>query len=95
MLGCQSTAEQPCGITANLPDEAIAPYTRTLETGVHFGYAQVDFSRSRDETDHDAVYPMVMSVGWNPYYKNQKRTAVRGQLHLGPMHRPRRLALLL
>lgn len=68
-------------ITANLPDEAISPYTSILDTGVHCGYARVDFS-SRNETEeiHSRVYPMVMSIGWNPFYKNIKRTAV-GEQH--------------
>lgn len=26
------------------------------------------------------VHPMVMSVGWNPYYKNERLTAVRPSL---------------
>ena len=59
---------------ANLPDEAIAPLKNTLQTGVHFGYAQVAYKGS--DTKHDEVLPMVMSIGWNPYYKNEKRTAV-------------------
>ncbi len=29
------------------------------------------------EADYD-VWPMVMSVGWNPYYNNEKLTAVSG-----------------
>lgn len=27
--------------------------------------------------DDGRVWPMVMSVGWNPYFKNEKITAVR------------------
>ena len=63
--------------TANLPDSVIADYDpSTLATGVHYGYAKiVDFDASTSE--HNAVWPMVMSLGWNPYYKNTKRTAVR------------------
>lgn len=58
---------------ANLPDEAIAPYADTLETGVYYGYARVLV-----DGKEGTVLPMVMSIGWNPYYKNEKRTAVRG-----------------
>jgi riboflavin kinase len=67
-------------LPANLPDEAIAPYATTLETGVHFGFAKVAFRNveaAQADPEHDKVYPMVMSIGWNPFYKNQKRTAVR------------------
>ena len=59
--------------TANLADEVIAPFTSRLATGVHFGYARVKFSPDAS-TAHDRVLPMVMSVGWNPFYKNEKRT---------------------
>ena len=39
-------------------------------TGVYYGWAQIGGKGSE-------VYPMVMSLGWNPYYKNEKRSAVR------------------
>jgi riboflavin kinase len=48
-------------------------------TGVYYGYAQV-VTPSGDSTPmhrKDAkVLPMVMSLGWNPFYKNEKLTAV-------------------
>ena len=48
--------------------EAVATYAgQYLETGIYFGWASVG-------TDA-AVYPMVMSFGWNPFYKNEKRSA--------------------
>jgi len=50
--------------------------------GVYFGYAQIPPSRS-DGPPSDAldegrneVHPMVMSLGCNPFYKNEKLTAV-------------------
>ncbi|KAL7008925.1 riboflavin kinase [Cystobasidiomycetes sp. EMM_F5] len=61
--------------TANLPDEAIAPYANTLQTGVHYGYARVVLGDAGTEGEANQVLPMVMSIGWNPYYKNEKRTA--------------------
>jgi len=71
--------------TANLPDQAIAPYTKILETGVHYGYARVDFSpKGQPRTEHDEVLPMVMSIGWNPFYKNVRRTAEVHILHEFP-----------
>jgi riboflavin kinase len=73
---------------ANLPDEAIEPYSTVLETGVHYGFAKVAFrnmAESAATPDHDQVFPMVMSIGWNPFYKNSKRTAVS--------HQPERLHL--
>lgn len=59
--------------TANLPDSSIEGVP--LETGVHFGFARVLCSGG--EAEHDAVFPMVMSIGWNPFYNNDTRTAVR------------------
>lgn len=39
------------------------------DTGIYFGYAKV--------YDHDdEVQPMVMSVGYNPFYNNTVRSAV-------------------
>ncbi|CDO74001.1 hypothetical protein BN946_scf185043.g50 [Trametes cinnabarina] len=64
--------------TANLPDESITPMSSVTETGVYYGYAQV--SREKDgqvilPEEDGKVLPMVMSLGWNPYYKNEKMTA--------------------
>ncbi|WFD35142.1 riboflavin kinase [Malassezia cuniculi] len=55
--------------TANLDPEDQSPEAATaLENlGVYYGYARVDGADS-------GVYPMVMSVGWNPFYKNTHKT---------------------
>lgn len=47
-------------------------------TGIYFGYAQVSLPETASGlcTDDLKVWPMVMSLGWNPYYKNEKLTAV-------------------
>lgn len=34
--------------------------------------------------DSDVVYKMVMSIGWNPFYKNEKKTAEAWVLHEFP-----------
>jgi len=39
-----------------------------IGTGIYCGWAKVD---------DGAVYKMVMSVGWNPYFKNEKKSMVR------------------
>ena len=54
--------------TANLPEEGSQSVGELLETGIYFGYAGVG--------PNPVVYPMVMSYGWNPYYRNEKRSAV-------------------
>jgi len=61
--------------TANLPDESITPMSDVCEPGVYYGYAQVDAHEEEDKQ----VYPMVMSLGWNPFYKNERLTA---EIHL-------------
>ena len=50
--------------TANLPEEVAQSVGGQLETGIYFGYAKL----------HNNSWPMVMSFGWNPYYKNEKRS---------------------
>lgn len=69
--------------TANLPDEAVDRAQREDgwgdENGVYFGYAKVGKRRrevGEEGVGDGVVRPMVMSVGWNPVYKNVKRTAV-------------------
>ncbi|KAI9507695.1 riboflavin kinase [Russula earlei] len=57
--------------TANLPDESITPMSSVCKPGVYFGYAQV-YGLSDEE---GKVHPMVMSLGWNPFYKNERLTA--------------------
>ncbi len=66
-------------MVANLPDESIAPMSSVTDTGVYYGYAQV--SREKDgrvvlSEEDGKVLPMVMSLGWNPFYKNERMTAV-------------------
>lgn len=68
---------------ANLPDESITPLSTKVEMGVYYGYAQV--IPPKDERINFApedlvVLPMVMSLGQNPFYKNEWLTAVRFSL---------------
>jgi hypothetical protein len=35
----------------------------------------------REGKRRGTVYPMVMSVGWNPFYKNTVRSVVRSRSH--------------
>lgn len=66
--------------TANLPDEAIRPLSAATTTGVYYGFAQVRPSRPGESSsnmceDDCGVYPMAMSLGWNPFYKNERLSA--------------------
>ncbi|KAF7331814.1 Flavokinase domain-containing protein [Mycena kentingensis (nom. inval.)] len=64
--------------TANLPDESIVPMSTVAQTGVYYGYAQVlppSDGQSELREQDTRVHPMVMSLGWNPFYKNERLTA--------------------
>ena len=52
---------------ANFPESVVESLPADLPTGIYYGWAQVD--------DGD-VHKMVMSVGWNPYYNNEKKSMV-------------------
>ncbi|KAG2228503.1 hypothetical protein INT48_007829 [Thamnidium elegans] len=53
------------------------PTAAGLETGVYYGWTQIGQVGS-------TVYPMVMSLGWNPYFKNEKRSAEVHVIHEFP-----------
>ncbi|KAI6128517.1 riboflavin kinase [Pisolithus croceorrhizus] len=64
---------------ANLPDESLPDMVATVEPGVYYGYAQVlppEGQQSRLRSEDHQVWPMVMSLGWNPFYKNERMTAM-------------------
>jgi len=68
---------------ANLPDESITPLSTAVKAGVYYGYAQVippEGGQSEWCSEDTKVLPMVMSLGWNPFYKNERLTAVRDRL---------------
>lgn len=47
---------------------------KECDTGVYYGWSQIGEKNT-------TVYPMVMSLGWNPYYKNEKKSAEVHILH--------------
>jgi riboflavin kinase len=53
--------------TANLPDDVVDQLPAEYNQGVYYGWAQVD---------NGDIFKMVMSIGTNPYYNNEKRTMV-------------------
>ncbi|KAJ3089480.1 riboflavin kinase [Quaeritorhiza haematococci] len=60
-----------------IPTEEVAcAADKYLSTGIYYGWASVG--------SNPAVYPMVMSYGWNPYYKNEKRSAEVHIMHQFP-----------
>ncbi|KAJ3803156.1 hypothetical protein GGU11DRAFT_874189 [Lentinula aff. detonsa] len=55
-----------------------------VDTGVFYGFAKVVSDTKSTESEKsgtgksvvsDSVHPMVMSLGWNPFYKNERLTA--------------------
>ncbi|KAK3381347.1 riboflavin kinase [Podospora didyma] len=75
--------------TANLPVDASAtPWITDFKSGVYFGWASLalppshpNYSPSTCSTSKFSLFPMVMSVGYNPFYKNTVRSAEVHVLH--------------
>ncbi|CCX33262.1 hypothetical protein FPQ18DRAFT_339846 [Pyronema domesticum] len=57
--------------TANIPIDDSQVGGATIDSGIYFGFASLSLD---EELVPNNVFPMVMSVGWNPYYKNEKRS---------------------
>lgn len=55
-LGCP-TANLSADVVKSLPDE--------LQTGIYFGWANVD---------NGEIYKAVLSLGWNPFFKNKEKS---------------------
>eukprot|EP01134_Creolimax_fragrantissima_P004723 CFRG4723T1 len=53
--------------TANLPQTEVDKVPSEFPTGVYYGWATIK--------DSEPVYPMVMSIGYNPFYDNKTKTA--------------------
>lgn len=58
--------------TANFPEDVVSKLPAAFATGVYYGWAKVD---------DGSVEKMVMSVGWNPFYQNQKKSMETHILH--------------
>lgn len=54
-------------VIANYPLEVIKKLPTDIETGVYFGWANID---------NGEVYKAVLSIGWNPFFKNQTKSMV-------------------
>ncbi|KAH9240425.1 hypothetical protein K456DRAFT_1825492 [Colletotrichum gloeosporioides 23] len=79
--------------TANLPvDSSQTPWIDDIKSGVYFGWASLALPASHPDrvaaghgpaqpTLEFQLYPMVMSIGYNPFYKNTVRSAEVHVLH--------------
>jgi len=61
--------------TANLPAEEYGSLLSNVPVGVYYGWANIDSGE---------VYEMAMSVGWNPFFKNTKKTIEVHLIHKFP-----------
>jgi len=68
--------------TANLPvDASKTPWIGDIPSGVYFGWASLELPSSHPNyapapgQTRFSLFPMVMSVGYNPFYKNTVRSA--------------------
>jgi FAD synthase len=59
--------------TANLNADDFETELSTITAGVYYGFASVG--------DSSAVYKTVLSIGWNPFYNNSKKTIEPYLLH--------------
>ena len=57
--------------TANIPIEPYEDLLKEYPNGVYFGYSSFTNPRS---PHYKKSFPTAMSIGWNPYYKNEKKT---------------------
>lgn len=57
--------------TANFSESVVNDLPEDLNTGIYYGWASL----------HGQVYKMVTSIGWNPYYKNEKKSMEVHLLH--------------
>lgn len=52
---------------ANFSDEIVSKLPADFETGIYFGWAKLG---------DGPIHKMVVSIGWNPFYKNEKKSMV-------------------
>ncbi|KAI9297535.1 riboflavin kinase [Neoconidiobolus thromboides FSU 785] len=70
--------------TANYPQDYVdSASLDELSPGIYYGYSKVYSNQDDNEkqTGEDEILPMVMSLGYNPFYKNEKLSAEVHVLH--------------
>nr|XP_020864183.1 riboflavin kinase [Phascolarctos cinereus] len=58
--------------TANFPEQVVDNLPCDFSTGIYYGWASVG---------NGDVHKMVLSIGWNPYYKNTKKSVETHIIH--------------
>uniref|UniRef100_A0A671MWG9 riboflavin kinase n=1 Tax=Sinocyclocheilus anshuiensis TaxID=1608454 RepID=A0A671MWG9_9TELE len=59
-------------ICTNFPESVVDNLPADISTGIYYGWARVD---------NGDIHKMVMSIGWNPYYKNTKKSMETHVIH--------------
>ena len=59
--------------TANFPENVVECLPKDFPAGVYYGWANVD---------NGEVHKMVLSIGWNPYYNNTKKSMETHVIHM-------------
>ncbi|EMP30422.1 Riboflavin kinase [Chelonia mydas] len=63
----------PCsGPPANFSEQVVESFPSDISTGIYYGWACVG---------NGDVHKMVLSIGWNPYYKNVKKSVETHIIH--------------
>ncbi|KAK2587950.1 hypothetical protein KPH14_004036 [Odynerus spinipes] len=60
--------------TANLADDVVDTLPKEFNTGIYYGWVALERN----------IYKMVASIGWNPFFKNEKKTIEVHILHTFP-----------
>ncbi|XP_077200878.1 riboflavin kinase [Paroedura picta] len=58
--------------TANFSEETVENFPSDIPTGIYYGWASVA---------NGDVHKMVLSIGWNPFYKNIKKSVETHIIH--------------
>ncbi|MCJ1312701.1 riboflavin kinase [Agyrium rufum] len=70
--------------TANIPISGLTVGgNEDVESGVYYGWAGLNVDAAA-ESSKGTVFPMVMSIGWNPFYKNTVRSVEVHIMHKFP-----------
>lgn len=57
--------------TANFSEEVVNKLPESISTGIYFGWAKILGN----------IHKMVISIGWNPYYKNERKSMETHIMH--------------
>lgn len=73
--------------TANYSEQIVNGMPGDFQTGIYYCWAQVVYAKEGEDQQNSAdvrrtqILPAVMSVGWNPYYNNEKKSMETHVIH--------------